>query len=103
MVLARLAAADGGRLEPEKAVDAVNKILLAPMYLIYDLTTALLPGVLFFALMLAKHLELPTLALSSTLLGYRVKSYSRRWSAMLLVGAFEFRLRDLYRGCCSND
>ena len=57
MVLARLAAADGGRLEPEKAVDAVNKILLAPMYLIYDLTTALLPGVLFFALMLAKFLN----------------------------------------------
>jgi hypothetical protein len=60
-------------LEPEKALDAANRVLLAPMYLIYDLTTALLPGILFIVLLFLKHVQLPSQAFSSTLFGYKTK------------------------------
>jgi hypothetical protein len=43
------------------------------MYLVYDLLTALLPGILFSVLLIAKHLHAPTEALSSPLLGYKIK------------------------------
>jgi hypothetical protein len=75
IVLARHQAArfDGGRLEAEKAIESAHKFLLAPMYLIYDLATALLPGVLFSVLILVKHIELPSHLFASATFGYKTK------------------------------
>src|SRR5260370_14313826 len=60
-------------MDHEKAAEGLSKLLLAPMYLVYDILTALLPGILFNVLLIAKRLHAPTEALSSPLLGYKIK------------------------------
>ena len=62
-------------MDHEKIAEGVSKLLLAPMYLVYDILTALLPGILFGVLLIAKHLHAPTEALSSPLLGYKIKIF----------------------------
>ena|ERR1700690_96155 len=60
-------------MDHDKVAEGVSKLLLAPMYLVYDILTGLLPGILFGVLIAAKGLHAPTAALSSVLLGYKTK------------------------------
>lgn len=74
----------------EKAVEGVNKLLLAPLYLVYDILTALLPGILFCVLILGKGVHAPAAALGSSLVGYKTKVFLGA-VVSYLVGRF-FRL-----------
>jgi hypothetical protein len=56
-----------------KAAEGFNKLLLAPTYLVYEILTALVPGVLFCTLLIGKGFNAPTAVLSTTLLGYKTK------------------------------
>lgn len=60
-------------MDTEKAAEGVNKFLFAPMYLVYDIFTALVPGVLFSVLLFIKQIYGPFALLNSAALGYKTK------------------------------
>ncbi|HMI52825.1 MAG TPA: hypothetical protein VK525_15040 [Candidatus Saccharimonadales bacterium] len=60
-------------MDHEKVAEQASRVLLAPMYLIYDLTTGLLPGLLFVTLIFIKHSHIPFELLSNPVLGYKVR------------------------------
>ncbi len=59
----------------EKAAEGVSKLLLAPFYLVYDILTGLLPGMLFSVLLVGKGIHGPAALMGSTLFGYKTKVF----------------------------
>ena len=57
----------------EHAKEGVERLLLAPVFLIYEIVAVLLPGVLFIILLLAKGNHSVVAALQTPLLGYKTK------------------------------
>ena len=59
----------------EHAKEGVERLLLAPVFLIYEIVAVLFPGVLFIILLLAKGNHTVVAALQSPLLGYKTKLF----------------------------
>ncbi len=59
----------------EHAKEGVEKLLLAPVFLIYEIVAVLFPGVLFLILLLAKGNHSVVAALQTPLLGYKTKLF----------------------------
>jgi hypothetical protein len=57
----------------ERAKEGVERLLLAPVFLIYEIVAVLFPGVLFIILLLVKGNHSVVSALQSPLLGYKTK------------------------------
>src|SRR6266481_4397835 len=59
----------------EHAKEGVERLLLAPVFLIYEIVAVLFPGVLFLILLLVKGNHSVVAALQSPLLGYKTKLF----------------------------
>ncbi|HXR33494.1 MAG TPA: hypothetical protein VN830_07290 [Verrucomicrobiae bacterium] len=59
----------------ERAKEGVDRLLLAPVYLLYEIVAVLFPGVLFIVLLLLKGNHSVVAALQSPLLGYKTKMF----------------------------
>jgi len=59
----------------EHAKEGVERLLLAPVFLIYEIVAVLFPGVLFLILLLAKGNHSVVAALQASLLGYKTKLF----------------------------
>jgi hypothetical protein len=57
----------------ERAKEGVDRLLLAPVYLVYEIVAVLFPGVIFLLLLLVKGNHAVVAALQSPLLGYKTK------------------------------
>src|SRR5208337_3111512 len=66
------AAALAGQVK-EQAKQGVDRLLLAPVYLVYEIVAVLFPGVLFIVLLLFKGNHSAVAAFSNPLLGYKTK------------------------------
>src|SRR5260370_29844803 len=59
----------------ERAKEGVERILLAPVFLIYEIIAVLFPGILFIILLVVKGDHGVVSALQSPLLGYKTKLF----------------------------
>jgi hypothetical protein len=80
----------------EKTAEGIGKVLLAPLYLIYDLATALLPGLLFSILLIAKGTHGPVAAMGSTLFGYKTKVVLGLLLSYIIGRSFRIPIEQLY-------
>jgi hypothetical protein len=59
----------------ERAKEGVERLLLAPVFLLYEIVAVLLPGILFIVLLVVKENHGVVSALQSPLLGYKTKLF----------------------------
>src|ERR1700694_214465 len=59
----------------ERAKEGFDRLLLAPVFLIYEIVAVLFPGILFVILLLAKDNHSIVSAFQSNLLGYKTKIF----------------------------
>src|SRR6266851_7233354 len=80
---------------PEKTTESLGKILLAPLYLIYDLSTAALPGLLFCVLLIVKGTPAPAAAMGNMLFGYKTKVFLGLVLSYMIGRAFRLPIEQL--------